>query len=406
MAAEDELALPQVPEAKPDDPEDVSWSLSTAEAMWARGDHLEGIKWVRKAAEAASDVEDDERALELAKAASELATIVARRSRASLGAGGMADGHGFSGGTPPEASYTAPPTSYTGPPTSAQPVSSPPTTTRSHAPPAPSHAMPSGPPSPLPGRSSPPIPLPSMASQPPRSLSPSPPSGRAPPRPLATNDARQGPQAGRGILSNRTAEKAKSRRRSRDGLEGEARTAGVVETAPMRAVDGDTADRTLGRRDPLSDTGATRAVEVPMPRARRRSRPDPDPTIVARLEDLQPHRQKSAEEWDASPTQNLSGDEMDHRLSAEGDRMTTAFAVPSPPVAPSVPPPPMRAPQSTVHDPEIQTTQAVRVVVWRDANGVHVAPAGTVVSAIKIDAVLVVLEEGADLTAWLSQRER
>ena len=54
----------------------------------------------------------------------------------------------------------------------------------------------------------------------------------------------------------------------------------------------------------------------------------------------------------------------------------------------------------------IQTTQAVRVVVWRDANGVHVAPAGTVVSAIKIDAVLVVLEEGADLTAWLSQRER
>ena len=61
MAAEDELALPEVPEAKPEDPEDVSWALSTAEAMWARGDHLEGIKWVRKAAEAASDVENDER---------------------------------------------------------------------------------------------------------------------------------------------------------------------------------------------------------------------------------------------------------------------------------------------------------------------------------------------------------
>jgi len=50
MAAEDELRLPEVPEAKPEDPEDVSWALSTAEAMWARGDHLEGIKWVRKAA--------------------------------------------------------------------------------------------------------------------------------------------------------------------------------------------------------------------------------------------------------------------------------------------------------------------------------------------------------------------
>src|SRR3954465_3301679 len=104
MAAEDELALPQVPEAKPEDPEDVSWSLSTAEAMWARGDHLEGIKWVRKAAEAASEVEDDQRALELAKAASDLATIVARRSRASMRGNDVppdapiAEGGGLAGG--------------------------------------------------------------------------------------------------------------------------------------------------------------------------------------------------------------------------------------------------------------------------------------------------------------------
>ena len=48
------------------------------------------------------------------------------------------------------------------------------------------------------------------------------------------------------------------------------------------------------------------------------------------------------------------------------------------------------------------TSQAVRVVVWRDANGVHVAPAGTVVSAITVEAVLVALEPHADLTAWLS----
>src|SRR5262249_21115014 len=32
----DPLPLPQVPEPKPEDPEDVSWALSTAEAMWAR----------------------------------------------------------------------------------------------------------------------------------------------------------------------------------------------------------------------------------------------------------------------------------------------------------------------------------------------------------------------------------
>ena len=54
----------------------------------------------------------------------------------------------------------------------------------------------------------------------------------------------------------------------------------------------------------------------------------------------------------------------------------------------------------TVHDPGIVTTQAVRVVVWRDGNGVHVAPAGTVVSAITVDAVLVALDSNADLTAW------
>ena len=118
---------------------------------------------------------------------------------------------------------------------------------------------------------------------------------------------------------------------------------------------------------------------------------------------LRAERAKSAEEWDASPTENLTGDEMEHMNV--GDRKTTAFALPKA-RPPSVSPPPMRAPSATVHDPEIQTSQAVRVVVWRDGSGVHVAPAGTVVSSITIDAVLVVLEPSADLTAWLSQRER
>src|SRR5438128_1382407 len=80
--ADDELNLPQVPEPKPEDPEDVSWALSTAEAMWARGDHAEGIKWVRRAAEAASEAESDARALELAKAAADLAGLLTRKSLA------------------------------------------------------------------------------------------------------------------------------------------------------------------------------------------------------------------------------------------------------------------------------------------------------------------------------------
>ena len=39
-----------IPKPQDDDLEDVSWGLSTAHAMWNRGDHAEAIKWVRRAA--------------------------------------------------------------------------------------------------------------------------------------------------------------------------------------------------------------------------------------------------------------------------------------------------------------------------------------------------------------------
>jgi hypothetical protein len=455
MAAEDELALPTVPEAKPEDPEDVSWALSTAEAMWARGDNLEGIKWVRKAAEAAADAEQDERYLELVKAASELASLIARRSQASI-----AEGPGYAGGAPPDQPLPMPPTM--GAPMSSHPVSSHP----GSSPPVSSHlgnmgpstersgsatvavAVPSRPP-PVPPKSAPPpvgrsgapgpIPLPSRASQAPKAPQAPP---RAAPRPLATSDARQGPQAGRGILSNRTAPEAssgkspKARRRSRENLDVEARAAGVLDTAPHAAVDSDTAARALRNDvgevtavgvDPRmlsggGNAGSGGAVERSAAanattKMRRRSRPEPDPTVVGSIDDLvaaeRGERERSAAEWDASPTQNLTGDELADRMNDGGDRVSegdrqTAFQVQAvlPAATSSVAPPAPRAPQSTVHDPEIQTSQAVRVVVWRDGNGVHIAPAGTVVSSITIDAVLVVLEPTADLTAWLSQRER
>jgi hypothetical protein len=501
MAAEDELAIPEVPEAKPEDPEDVSWALSTAEAMWARGDHLEGIKWVRKAAEAASEVENDERALELAKAASNLTALIARRSRASI-----SDGPGLAGGAPPDFVPQPPPPPSVGPtgtqPPSAHghtpasvsprstPASVPPNTSRmggapalppnavlprelraqSIPPPAPipsSHPAPlspraapgapaapaplastaSSPPAPVPQTAPPtagskapptlaksgvgpiarsippgPIPLPSRASVAPRAIgAPAAPAaatpassglaaGRAAPRPLATSDARQGPQPGRGVLSNRVAEApkvAKGRRRSRENLEAEARAAGLLDTAPQPAVDSHAADQVLA--NDMGDVTDVGAVEMPVAntRVKRRSRPDGD-AVVQRSEPP-PERQRSADEWDASPTQNLTGDEMD--AMSHGDRKTSAFAIPvsvdvALPSSMNIPVAVARPPMTPVHDPEIQTSQAVRVVVWRDGTGVHVAPAGTVVSSITIDAVLVVLEPSADLTAWLSQRER
>ena len=413
MTAEDELPLPRVPAARPNDPEDVSWALSTAEAMWVRGEHLEGIKWVRKAAAAASEVEDDERALELAKAASELASVVARRSLASVG-----EGTGLAGSAPSERSAAS--LALSGAPVSALP-----NTTRSHAPPAPSSApsaagAPGGvsPVRATPPRSAPPLPRPAQASGPPRSAPPaaagpaaSNPTGRAPPLPPARSEARQGPLPGRGILSNRASEKLKARRRSRENLEPEATKAGAGETAPHTAIDDVASARALSM--PAEKAAGSVSVEISVEApSGPLSGPRPEETVGGRVEPLPENgespepREKSTEEWDASPTQNLTGNGADHRLlrDEDGDRMT-AFALPA---APSAPPPlpPLRGSQVPVHDPGIQTTQAVRVVVWRDANGVHVAPAGTVVSAIKIDAVLVVLEQGADLTAWLSQRER
>ncbi len=63
-----------IPKARDDDPEDVSWALSTAATQFARGDRAEALKWLRRAAEAASEAERDSRALELAKAAADLST--------------------------------------------------------------------------------------------------------------------------------------------------------------------------------------------------------------------------------------------------------------------------------------------------------------------------------------------
>ncbi len=367
MAAEDELVIPTVPEARPEDPEDVSWALSTAEAMWARGDHAEGIKWVRRAAEAASEAEDDERALELAKAAAELAALVARRSLADSAPPSSKKELGKSTMQSPQSN--APSTARSGAPPVSRP-SAPPAPKPASAP-APAKPI-SKPPPPVPakqaaggkaGRSVPPapIPLPSRASQAPRA-------------PQAATGPARGPAAGKGVLSNRPPadqKEKKGRRRSRENLEAEARAAGVLE---------------------LSSSSPDIIEERPYdPRNVSRSL-DSDATIVGHVDEIK-ERARSAEDWDRSPTQNTTGNPIEE--PEEAARMTSVGA-----------PPAARPPAATVHDPKIQTSQAIRVVVWRDAHGVHIAPAGTVVTALTIDAVLVSLEPTADLTAWLSARAK
>ncbi|MBL8718702.1 MAG: cyclic nucleotide-binding domain-containing protein [Myxococcales bacterium] len=68
-------AQPLFPQPEDGDPEDVGWALSTAEALWKRGEHADAITWVRRAAEAASEAEQDVRMLVLVKAAGELAAL-------------------------------------------------------------------------------------------------------------------------------------------------------------------------------------------------------------------------------------------------------------------------------------------------------------------------------------------
>jgi len=66
-----------IPNTKDTDPEDVVWGLQTAEALWKRGERIDAIVWLRRAAQAAGDAADDDRALELARAAAELSDWMA-----------------------------------------------------------------------------------------------------------------------------------------------------------------------------------------------------------------------------------------------------------------------------------------------------------------------------------------
>jgi hypothetical protein len=68
-----------IPPSKDTDAEDVVWGLQTAEALWKRGERIDAIVWLRRAAQAADEAADDDRALELARAAAELSDWMATR---------------------------------------------------------------------------------------------------------------------------------------------------------------------------------------------------------------------------------------------------------------------------------------------------------------------------------------
>lgn len=63
---------PSIPPAKGSDPEDVTWALQTADALWRRNERADALTWLRRAVQAAGEADDPERAFVLADAAAEL----------------------------------------------------------------------------------------------------------------------------------------------------------------------------------------------------------------------------------------------------------------------------------------------------------------------------------------------
>jgi hypothetical protein len=61
-----------IPQPRPEDDEDVVWGLSTATALWARGERIDAIVWLRRAAEAAAAAGQGFRGSEIGLCASDL----------------------------------------------------------------------------------------------------------------------------------------------------------------------------------------------------------------------------------------------------------------------------------------------------------------------------------------------
>jgi hypothetical protein len=266
-----------IPPAIHEDPEDVAWALSTAEAMYARGERSDALKWLRRAAEAAAENNTDGRAVQLAKAAADLAGLLA----------------------PPAVA----------PPASSRPALQP------KKPPPPSA-----------------VPSPSRPG-----VAPSPP--------------RVGPTGA------------------------SAATVASVATGATGAASG--AFRRAASTPALDDPTTEPAVAAP-----------------ARARDSAPVIARAADVSIPDLLQDELADEPEEKTrigvpAYQADAMAAAAETPEPPDA---------------AEPSLRLSQALRVIVWRGPDGVRVAPQGTHVSAIAIDAVLVALDPSADLAAWLSKK--
>jgi hypothetical protein len=412
-----------IPSPTPSDPEDVSWALSTAEAMWARGDIAEAVKWLRRGAEAASEAEADERALELAKAAANLSARLPRRSTpAAAGQGSSAaalleatpQGAALSP-TPLRRGSSLPPQPGATPPRGVVAArSSPP----SQGPLLGGSAAPSQPP-----RSGAPLPLASSA----RASSSHLPPATSPPRPKSVPVPLSALESGR-FAAHDLVDPPDAPRVS----EGRVRLAtqpDAEHTSPgVDRFDDPTSDhfnppKSEGRSDVAQESEEPWAPPPPSsrppPRARMATSENtaqmPALTELNAIEVLRGRRPLKAlaslaSDWDAAPTKTLSNADLSNLDRSRVPVVIEGEAAPKSEanVPLSQPPPSGRSEDRRTEDRRapLATSQAVRVVLWKDANGVHVAPQGTRVSAITVDVMVVALDPSADIRAWLDPEHR
>lgn len=403
-------ALPRVPSAKDDDPEDVSWALSTAEAMWSRGEHADAIKWVRRAAEAASEVGADIRAVDLAKTAADLTSALARESAMSVEgapssrprppsaqppkAPGSSRPHreleltpvaGAGSGAIPEAPSTSP--LWMDAP---QPLIA--STEGKSVPPSKAETRP-------PAAVAPTAAKRPMAPRAPQQASPTPQASSERPKPVARpigQTARnEEPRADFTPAAPRITEAPRAPAPKIEARPGPAMT--TPDTTASFTVVPDMEPEEASGRPTAEDLGRTAAVEVP----RRPGSEEPAPLTAGprassvpagvSVQDGNVDIQVIGTAPPPGPIAWQAEDEM--TVSTHGASFEIGRVVASAEAA--------RAKVPEFVPPTLRQSQAVRVIVWKDAAGVHVAPQGTVVSAITVDAILVALDESADLSAWL-----
>jgi len=115
----------------------------------------------------------------------------------------------------------------------------------------------------------------------------------------------------------------------------------------------------------------------------------------------------SSEDMESWPTENVPGNDLPN--FAFDDATKTRIGTPiyreeALSRAPAGPEPYDATRRIAARGPAQKPSQAVRVVVWRGPDGVHIAPHGTTVTAISVDALLVALDPSADLFAWLTNK--